>query len=309
MTDFTSLGKAGQEKAKMQTVGDIVVMSSEALHAQTKAEVDMQVATAKQYPRNLQQVLSNIEFLATQDKETAESCFYALMRDGKRITGATVRLAEIISSCWGNIRSQATIIANDGRTITAKGTCWDLESNVAYSVEVRRKITDRNGNTYSEELQIVSANAACSVALRNAVFKCVPQAITHKIQERIKDVILGSEDTFEDTRQKALKHFIDLKVTKGQILKVLGRERVEHITRDDVFMLRGLVTAINDGDITLKQAFDPKRLPKKKGLSAKLQMNEEEEEIAATEILSETEEEVSEVKVQSKTTTKKSGTK
>ena len=289
MTDLAkALSEGNGEKALTATLGDVVVMNSAALEASTRAEVDMQVATAKQYPRDLQQVLKNIEFLATQDQETAESCFYAIKRDGKTIMGATVRLAEIISSQWGNMRSQAKIIANDGKTITAKGECWDLETNVAYAVEVRRKITTSTGQTYSEDMQIVSANAACSIALRNAVFKCIPMAITRKIQEKIKDVMLGDEESFEGLKEKALTHFLDeLKVTEKELLTLLEIESLDDITKDDVFLLRGIATAIVDGDTTVHQTFRSKKATKKKGLSSRLDIGEEEE--PETEIVEEAE--------------------
>lgn len=272
-----SLKKEDESLAK--PVNGLLVMSSETLDVNARAEVDMQVSTAKKYPRDLQKVLKNIEFLATQDRDTAESCFYAIKRDGKTITGATVRLAEIISTCWGNMRSQAKIISNDGRTITAQGACWDLETNVAYSVEVRRKITNSLGVVYSEDMQIVTANACCSVALRNAVFKCIPMAITSKIQERIKDVMLGEGESFEDIKRKAVLHFIEQGVKKGDILKLLERDRTEDITREDVFILRGIVTAINDGDTTLKQAFSASQKKyNSKSMSGRLHIDVEEDD-------------------------------
>lgn len=304
MTDLASALSEDSDKAQIATIGEVVVMSSAALEATTRAEVDMQVATAKQYPRNLQQVLKNIEFLATQDQETAESCFYAIKRDGKTIMGATVRLAEIISSQWGNMRSQAKIIANDGKTITAKGECWDLETNVAYAVEVRRKITTSTGQTYTEDMQIVSANAACSIALRNAVFKCIPMAITRKIQERIKEVMLGDEDSFEELKEKALNHFlVELKVSEVELLTLLELNSLDDITKDDVFLLRGIATAIVDGDTTVYQTFRQKKTTSKKsGISNRLAVDEVEEE-PATEIVTEQEAKI-EVK-EKKTTAKK----
>ena len=61
----------------------IQVQSSEMLAAINKSEIDTQISTAKQYPRNLARVLNNIETLATMDEETAASCFYVLRRQGK----------------------------------------------------------------------------------------------------------------------------------------------------------------------------------------------------------------------------------
>jgi len=273
-----------EEKSRL---GDVVVLTADALEAETRALVNQQVATAKQYPRNLPLVLKNIEFLATQDKDTAESCFYALRRQGKTISGASVRFAEIITNCWGNLRSQARITANDGKMITAQGVCWDLENNVAYSVEVRRRITTKEGIAFSEDMQIVTANAACSIALRNAVFKVIPMAITTNIQNRIKDVILGKKEDFEQVRTKAVKYFMDKGITKKQILKLLDREQIEDMTRDDVFTLRGIVTAIEEGDTTLSQAFEIKKgnaLNKINNLNFEIPEDEESNQISEQKV-------------------------
>ena len=160
------------------------VNSAESLAALTRSEIDVQIATAKQYPRNLARVLGNIETLATMDEEIAGSCFYTLRRQGKVIEGASVRMAEIIASSWGNLRVQARIIGNDGKMITAQGVCHDLESNYAVSAEVKRRITDKNGHTFSEDMQVVTGNAACAIAMRNALFKVVPAALVKKVIDK-----------------------------------------------------------------------------------------------------------------------------
>ena len=183
-----------------QHVEVMQVNNAETLMALTKGEIDAQIATAKQYPRNLSRVLNNIETLATMDEDVAGSCFYTLRRkerDGsvKLIEGASVRMAEIVASSWGNLRTQARIIANDGKTITAQGVCHDLETNTAISVEVKRRITDKSGKTYNEDMQIMTGNAACAIALRNAVFKVVPAALIKKTIDKAKKVSLGESMT------------------------------------------------------------------------------------------------------------------
>src|SRR5512137_2744695 len=120
-------------------MSDIQIMQSEMLQALNKAEIDIQIATAKQYPREINKVLNTIATYAMMDVETAEDCFYALRRgrgnDTAVIEGLSVRLAEIVAGAWGNIRVQTRIIGNDGKTITAQGICHDLETNFAASVE------------------------------------------------------------------------------------------------------------------------------------------------------------------------------
>ena len=58
----------------------IEVKQADMLTAINRAEVDIQIATAKQYPRDLSRVLNQIKTYATMDMETAEDCFYALRR-------------------------------------------------------------------------------------------------------------------------------------------------------------------------------------------------------------------------------------
>lgn len=241
------------------------VNNSESLAALTRSEIDVQIATAKQYPRNLAKVLGNIETLATMDEEVAGSCFYTLRRQGKVIEGASVRMAEIIASSWGNLRVQARIIGNDGKMITAQGVCHDLESNYAVSAEVKRRITDRNGHTFSEDMQVVTGNAACAIAMRNALFKVVPAALVKKVIDKAKKVSLGESMTLETSRAKMLQYFKTIGVEEKQILDYLSIEKVDEINIDMVIELRGLANAIKEGTTTAKEAFEPK-IDKKKAI-------------------------------------------
>ncbi|WP_333615645.1 hypothetical protein [Bacteroides pyogenes] len=234
------------------------VRQADMLAAINKSEIDTQIATAKQYPRNLARVLNNIETLATMDEETAASCFYVLRRQGKVLEGPSVRMAEIIASSWGNLRAQARIIGNDGKMITAQGVCHDLESNYATSVEVKRRITDKYGKTYSEDMQVVTGNAACAIAMRNAVMKVVPSALIKKVITKAKKVSLGQSMTLESSRQNMMQYFAKIGVDEQHILDYLSVEKLDEINTDMVVELRGLATAIKEGTTTVKETFFPK---------------------------------------------------
>ena len=108
----------------------IEIKQVEVVQAINRSEIDMQIATSKQYPRNIPEVLNKIATYATMDVETATDCFYVLRRGGSTIDGLSVRMAEIIAGAWGNMRVQTRIIGNDGKTITAQGVCHDLETNL-----------------------------------------------------------------------------------------------------------------------------------------------------------------------------------
>ena len=62
--------------------GTDIALESGVAVALVRAEIDMQVATARQYPRSINAAINNILTLATLDEETATECIYALKRGG-----------------------------------------------------------------------------------------------------------------------------------------------------------------------------------------------------------------------------------
>ena len=215
-----------------------------------RAEIDVQIATAKRYPRSVTGFKREAEEMATLDEETAGSMFYVLPRAGKSIEGPSVRLAEIVGSAWSNLRYEARVVEIADRYISAQGTCFDLEKNVAARVEVRRRITDKKGRRYNDDMIAVTANAACSIALRQAIFKVVPFAYVKDIYEKAKVVAIGKGLTMDQRRNRALEWFGKVGAKSEQILKILGRKGLEDITVDDLIILQGIKTAIQDNETT-----------------------------------------------------------
>lgn len=238
----------------------IEIKQADMLQAINRSEVDMQIATAKQYPRDLPRVLNKIETYATMDTDTAEDCFYALRRQGangenQTIEGLSVRMAEIIASAWGNLRVQTRIIGNDGRFITAQGICHDLETNVAVSKEVKRRITNKYGKTFSDDMQVVTGNAAASIAFRNAVLAVVPKAVTKKIIANVKQVAIGQAIDLETGRQNAILNYTKAGVNEQMLFEYLGISKREQIDKEMLFELKALWNAIKEGTTTVEETF------------------------------------------------------
>lgn len=229
-----------------------------ALSLITKAEIDIQISTAKAFPRSNKMFLDKAMSMATLSEDIAASCAYALPRGGKALEGPSVRLAEIVCSSYGNIRAGARVISNDGKTITAQGICHDLESNYCVTVEVKRRITDKFGKTFNDDMQVVTGNAACAIAYRNAVFKVVPSALVSDIYDRAKEVARGSAETLVVRRNKAVEYFKGQGVTEKQICEVLEVKKIEDIDLDKLATLSGMKTLIKNGESTIKDLFEPK---------------------------------------------------
>lgn len=227
--------------------------------------VDVQVATARRFPRSIAAFIRRATEMATLTPEIAASCVYALPRGGKTIEGPSARLAEIVASAWGNLRIQAGATDNDERYITARGEAWDVESNVAIGFEVRRRITTsekkgRNGEvipskTYDDDMITVTGNAAASIALRNAVFKAVPSSFWKPIYQKCRQVIAGDAKTFAARRDDMLKAFMVAGVTPERLCAGIGLKGVQDITLDHMATLVGVLNAIKEGETSIEEAF------------------------------------------------------
>lgn len=264
----------------------IEVKQAEMLQAINRAEVDIQIATAKQYPRDINASLNKIATYAMMDKETAEDCFYVLRRQDANgnssvIEGLSVRMAEIIAGAWGNLRVQTRIIGNDGRMITAQAICHDLETNFAVSKEVKRRITTKSGKTYSEDMQVVTGNAAASIAFRNAVLAVIPKAITKRVINEIKQVALGQAIDVETARKNCLANFAKAGVNESMICQYLGIKSIAEIDKERLFELRATWNAIREGTTTVQETFIQPAIEAKAQAAAEKKSNSAQEKAAA----------------------------
>jgi len=240
-----------------------VIGTSDALEAINRAEVDIQIQTARKFPRSMKRAREKILEIATLDPKTAEACFYALPRDGKVIEGPSVRMAEIIAASYGNLRAAARVIGYDETSVICQGVCHDLENNVATSVEVRRRITTKSGRRYSDDMVNTTSNAGCAIAFRNAIFKVVPSAIFKDVVEQVKKVGMGDERTIAEKRKAALAWFDARGYKQKQLFAMLNSlednpsevKAAEELTIDHLIILRGVVNAVNEETTTLEEVF------------------------------------------------------
>lgn len=265
----------------VQQVDSVEILKNEAsMSVQLKAEIDTQIATAKAFPRSITHFMARALSIATVNEEVAQSCAYALQRGDKVLEGPSVRLAEIVCSQYMNMRAGMRVIHNDGKTITAQGICHDLETNVCITLEVKRSILQheweddptRKGKrrktgrmqTMTEDMQVVTGNAACAIAFRNVVFKVVPAALVADIYDKVKEVAKGTAETLPARRKKALDYLYNLKVTDERICSALNIKAVEDIDLEKLAVLRGMCTLVKNGESTIDEVFPVSEPPKSK---------------------------------------------
>lgn len=222
-----------------------------------RAEVDQQIATARALPRSLTTVMQNIQTLATLDEETAAECVYALPRGGKPIKGPSIRLAEIISSQWGNARVGARVVHVDRveKFVEAEGVFHDLETNMATTSRVRRRISDKHGKLLTDDMIIVTGNAASSIAKRNAILGGVPRAVWRKAYMNVERVIAGDVKTLSERRDQAMKAFAAFGATPEDVFTALGVKGLDDITIEHMPVLIGMHSSLKNGEATKEEMF------------------------------------------------------
>ena len=241
-----------QEEVTVQEI------STEVLYLQDKAQIDIQISSAKAYPRNITRSVENAIAIATMDKKTASTCTYSVPRGGKAITGPSVHLAKIIAQQWKNLRIESRVIDIDAKHITSQGICWDLENNIAIKTEVKRSIMTKTGRM-NDDMITVTGNAGNSIALRNAIYAVIPRGVTDKVYDAALKTITGdvSDETKLLKRRKQV--FDGLKdaygVNEAEVLSAIGKASITHVTPEDLVVIIGIGQAIKDGDTTVEEAF------------------------------------------------------
>jgi hypothetical protein len=223
----------------------------------TRGEMQIAIEMAHLYPRNLQEFTNQALDQVTKSVEIADECIYALPRGGKSIEGPSIRFAEIIAQAWRNSGSGARPIAEDDEFVTVQGVFRDYESNVAYSLDVKRRITDRDGKRYNADMIATTTNAASSIAVRNAILHGIPRSRWEAAYQAARKVVAGDVKTLGVRRDAALKHFLLMGVKPEQIFTLLDVRGIEDVTSEHLLTLRGVINALKEGSATVESIFAP----------------------------------------------------
>jgi hypothetical protein len=252
-------------RSEMHSTEVEVVRDNSTLVALQRAEIDQAIVTAKAYPRDIAKFKNEVRSMALLDQETAASMYYTLPRDGKTIQDGSIRLAEIAGSCWGNVRYGASVIEVGDDYLVARGACHDLERNVNIALDVRRRITNRHGARFNADMIMTTGQAACSIALRNAIFKVVPKAYLKPVVAEAKRVAAGTQQSLVANRDAALEWFKKRGVEKDRVLALCGVKSKDEITLEHISEFVGIRAAVKEGEAKLEDFFKEKEPEQPKG--------------------------------------------
>lgn len=241
------------------------VAQATALAETTRSEIDLQISTAKAFPRSLTACQDALRTMATR-KRAAAACRYVLPpRGGTAIEGPSVRFAEIVVDAWQNLRVFCRIVEEGQTFVRAQCVAFDLERNNMISKEVRRSICNKAGKRYSHDMINTTSNAAISIALRNAVLSIVPRSLWEDAYEAACAVSDGNGDAFEQRREAMLSWFDSKGISADECCRLVSRQTPTDIELGDMRTLTGLHVALSEGSTTVDEiraaAKTPKAIP------------------------------------------------
>lgn len=232
------------------------VIETSTVFAMQKSQYETQVELAKRFPRNTSRVLAEVEQQACFSAEQAARMNYAVPRAGKKLTGPSVRLAEIFASNWGNLHVTIIPVGLEGSHVVVRAVVWDLEKNFQAEIQEQKSVMGKNGQLYSPDMIDTTMRSLSSIAYRNAIFRAIPKAYIDAIYQKCLKTATGGEMTLQERRHKLLEYAWDAhKIDETRLCKAVNKSALLMLTLEDVANLKSMLVAIRDGEMDINEVF------------------------------------------------------
>ena len=145
------------------------------------------------------------------------------------------------------------------KQIISEAVAFDLETNYAVKIEVRRSIVNKYGKRFNDDMITVTGNAANAISFRNAVLAVVPKGLTTACFDASVSAITGdlsNEQALIKERNRILSRMKEnYNVSEEQILSSIGLRSINQIKAQQIADLIGVAQSIKDGDSTIEETF------------------------------------------------------
>lgn len=237
--------------------GTIAIEASRAI-----AEAQGKLVIAKRFPRDeVQSYAKAME--ACQRPTMAAKAFYSFPRGGQTVEGPTIRFAEELARCWGNIDYGIKELSQyDGKS-EMQAYAWDLETN-AQSVQnftnPHQREQGKKMVTLTSQRDIYENNANMATRrLRSRILAILPAWFVEDAIAECKKTLAGQNDTpLIDRVKKMVVQFAKLGVTQEMIEKRLKR-KIDTMTSDDFVEYVGIYNAVKGGESKIADWFDAQK--------------------------------------------------
>lgn len=234
--------------------GTIAIESSRAI-----AEAQGKLIIAKNFPRNEVQAFAKA-MQACQRKGIAEKAFYSYNRAGQTVSGITIRLAEELARCWGNIDYGIKELSQDKGKSEMQAYAWDLETNTMSlqnftNPHLRETKYGNKELTSLRDIYEINANMGAR-RLRARILAILPSDLVECAIDECKKTIAGnnSEPLIDRVKKMAIA-FEKYGVTQSLLEKRL-KKSLANCTVEDLTEYIGIFNAIKNAESKISDWFE-----------------------------------------------------
>lgn len=238
--------------------GTVAIEASRAI-----AEAQGKLVIAKRFPRDEVQAYAKA-MEACQRPTMAEKAFYSFPRGGQTVEGPTIRFAEELARCWGNIDYGIKELSQDDGKSEMQAYAWDLETN-AQSVQnftnPHQREQGKKMVTLTSQRDIYENNANMATRrLRSRILAILPSWFVEDCIAECKKTLAGQNETpLVDRVKKMVVQFAKLGVTQEQIESRL-KKKIDTMNADDFVEYVGIYNAIKQGESKIAEWFESEKV-------------------------------------------------
>lgn len=234
--------------------GTVAVESSRAI-----AEAQGKLVIAKRFPRNEIDAFAKV-MTACQRKSLAEKAFYSYPRGEETVQGPTIRFAEELARCWGNIDYGIKELSQGNGNSEMQAYCWDLETNtmsVQNFTNPHRKEVKGNIKELTSLRDIYENNANMAARrLRARILAVLPSDLVDEAIKECRKTLTGNNETPLIDRVKSMTvAFGKIGVTQEMIEGRLKR-KIETMTAEDFADYIGIYNSLKENNSKISDWFE-----------------------------------------------------
>ena len=221
-------------------------------------EAQGKLLLAKKFPRNEAVAFSKV-MQACSRPSLAAVGEYAYPRGGQTVRGPSIRLAEELARCWGNIDYGIRELSRTDGMSEMEAYAWDLETNTYSSQKFTVKhLRDKQGGavalTAERDIYELTANMG-GRRLRSRLMAILPPDLVDAAVDQCRKTLAGnSQEPIVDRVRRLLSAFEKLGVTDKHIAAYLEKP-VDEILHEDIADLQGVYNSIKGGQAAASDFF------------------------------------------------------
>lgn len=218
-------------------------------------QMEIAMITAKRFPRDYTEVEMKVEKACSRER-LAAAAEYSFPRAGETVTGASVRLMEVIAQCYGNVEFAVSEIQRYADYSEGEAFAWDFENNIRVSrrftvPHYRDTKQGRKRVTEDRDIREVVFNYG-SRNMRACIERVIPRDLVDLALEKCRETLNCDGKGLADRIKKCKKAFEAYEIDALLLERIIG-EKCDRWNAGHLRLATQYFNALKDGETT-KQA-------------------------------------------------------